>query len=311
MKRLTHIPTWLLIISTPIFIATWIYSPRNTFSGSSKSDQLLLPSRSKDAQTPLLQMHNHQPVDVLLPYTDSICGVEHNWKIAFTFDDGPHHIHTAHLLEILKSHGVVATFFINGYWLHERHPFHARNREIIAQAYEQGHNIGNHTYRHFRLSSLSPEQQTKEIMRNHAIITKATGAPPRFFRPPYSSLTDHAHHLLEQHHYVIAMWSATADDYKIKDPKRIRDDVLRWVKTYRGGIIMLHDRNPWSVEAVELILNAIEKENCRRLLHNEPVYRFVPLDSFLLPQSQSHPLNSDLELDRLGRRHKLVSCQKR
>src|SRR6266567_1650825 len=61
--------------------------------------------------------------------------------IAITFDDGPHADGTPLVLETLREHGAVATFFLVGEQV-ERHP--ALAAEIVAA----GHVVGVHGYRH-------------------------------------------------------------------------------------------------------------------------------------------------------------------
>ena len=66
-------------------------------------------------------------------------------KIALTFDDGPSALYTADILDYLKSEGVRATFFVVG--------SQARNHpELLLREEAEGHEIGNHTDTHPRLS---------------------------------------------------------------------------------------------------------------------------------------------------------------
>ena len=61
--------------------------------------------------------------------------------IALTFDDGPHETLTPELLQILKDNDAVATFFVVGTNV-EKYP------ELVKQAYEQGNDIGTHSWNH-------------------------------------------------------------------------------------------------------------------------------------------------------------------
>src|SRR5215470_4883360 len=62
-------------------------------------------------------------------------------RIALTFDDGPHPIHTPALLDALAELGAPATFFLVGRGV-EAHP------ELVARIASEGHELGNHTYAH-------------------------------------------------------------------------------------------------------------------------------------------------------------------
>jgi hypothetical protein len=86
---------------------------------------------------------------------------------------------------------------------------------------------------------------------------------------------------------VAVRWNAAVEDEEQRQPEEIRDRVMLWLRHHGGGIVMLHDRNRSTVEAVELILRGIDRESARRLARGEPPFRVVPLDSFLPPPAES------------------------
>jgi hypothetical protein len=112
-------------------------------------------------------------------------------------------------------------------------------------------------------------------------------------------MTAHTKKLLNRLGYTEALWNATAPDHEIRDPVLIRDLVMSWLRTYHGGIVMLHDRHRWSVEAAELILESLERENCRRLRRGQPTYQVVSLDSLLRPPPLSWAQNT-IEMERVN-----------
>jgi len=282
-------PGWIVALTTPLFVVTWVVAPRETISGTLVS-RPVFPDRRPGEPPPIMQLHHPQLVYESAP-TKPIYGLERVWNVAFTFDDGPHPVYTKRLLEILQRHQIRATFFINGYWLDARHRRGAPAlRKLVQQAHNAGHTIGNHTYSHARLSLLPPDEQRWQIMTNHRLIMELTGVRPTLFRPPYATMTDAAREVIQDLGYAEALWSATALDQEVHDPEQISHTVLSWLRTYKGGIVMLHDRFRWSVEATDLILQALERENCRRLRHRRPMFRVVSLDSFLRPPPQSWAL---------------------
>ena len=68
-------------------------------------------------------------------------------KIALTFDDGPHPVYTEEMLKVLEQEQVPATFFLLG----ENAEQYGEQVRMIS---EQGHLIGNHTWRHVQVTSL-------------------------------------------------------------------------------------------------------------------------------------------------------------
>ncbi len=76
--------------------------------------------------------------------------------VALTFDDGPHPELTPELLDILRHHGVRATFYVIGRNV-ETYP------EIARRIVSEGHEIANHTWSHPALPSLGAARLNQEI----------------------------------------------------------------------------------------------------------------------------------------------------
>ncbi|RZK61370.1 MAG: glycosyl transferase family 2, partial [Pedobacter sp.] len=62
-------------------------------------------------------------------------------KIALTFDDGPDPVYTPQVLQILKQEKVPGCFFVVGIMAE-------KNMELLRQEYDEGYEIGNHTFFH-------------------------------------------------------------------------------------------------------------------------------------------------------------------
>ena len=73
--------------------------------------------------------------------------------VALTFDDGPTREFTPQILEILRQSGTQATFFVVGKRVDE-------NCDLLRQIYNDGHEIGNHTYTHPYLTKISATAQS-------------------------------------------------------------------------------------------------------------------------------------------------------
>ena len=99
-------------------------------------------------------------------------------KVALTFDDGPNPEYTEKLLNGLRERGVKATFFLLGAEV-EKYP------DIVKQMYEDGHLIGNHSYEHVNLSTLSDAEAVQQVDKTNQAISRITGENPEYIRPPY------------------------------------------------------------------------------------------------------------------------------
>ncbi|KAF8072280.1 carbohydrate esterase family 4 protein [Lyophyllum atratum] len=101
---------------------------------------------------------------------------------ALTFDDGPW-IYLEEVANTLKAAGVLGTFFFNG----DNYDC-IYDPEVVTRvkfAYDQGHQIGSHTWSHPHLTTLDREQITSQFSRIEVALQKITGAVPAFTRPPY------------------------------------------------------------------------------------------------------------------------------
>ena len=88
----------------------------------------------------------------------------HARGIALTFDDGPVPGHTEEILNILKTHGIKATFFCIGHRVNS-YP------EIAQRIHEEGHLLANHSYWHSKTFDLqSSGKMLKELRDTDAAI---------------------------------------------------------------------------------------------------------------------------------------------
>ncbi|MBW2732191.1 MAG: polysaccharide deacetylase family protein [Deltaproteobacteria bacterium] len=300
-------PLTLMAASFALFGYSWAFAPDEALHSPQKvGASLLLPRRAPSSVLahPRLQASGKAPF--------LVHGFDHPGEIALTFDDGPHPIHTARLLDILARHEAQATFFVNGMWLDRARGSVGRSRSVLMRAELEGHTIGNHTYSHALLSRLPPEKQRWEIVANEVLVSQITGSRMRLFRPPYGQLTAFSSSVLREYGYQIAMWNITApEDEMGEDPTLIAKDLLRWMRHHEGGILLLHDRHPWSVDAAEIFLGKLHAINCRRLRRGDNLYRVVPLDSFLRSPAESRDLAAQTAKDRAQHRQRLERlCQR-
>ncbi|EGP5595451.1 polysaccharide deacetylase family protein [Enterococcus faecium] len=173
---------------------------------------------------------------------------EANKSVAISFDDGPSQSTTPQLLEILKSKGVHATFFVLGKNT-EKYP------QIVKQASEEGHEIGNHTYDHENLFYLPVESANDAIKKADNEIKKATGKQAKFIRPPYGSITSENALAINR---PFIQWSVDSEDWKTRNSdlilKKVQDTV------YDGSIILFHDIYPETINVIPRVIDYLKDE---------------------------------------------------
>ncbi|KAL8734909.1 MAG: hypothetical protein Q9166_001261 [cf. Caloplaca sp. 2 TL-2023] len=119
-------------------------------------------------------------------YDDDIYACTQAKVVALTYDDGPY-IYTGQLLDILKSYGFKATFFMTGNNLHkgpidETQPYPALINRMVAE----GHQVASHTWSHYSLSNIPSAVRKDQMVKNERAIANIIGKYPTYMRPPYS-----------------------------------------------------------------------------------------------------------------------------
>lgn len=62
-----------------------------------------------------------------------------------------------------------------------------QNIGLIKREYAEGHDVGNHTYTHPNIASISEERAALELSTTQRIIENALGVATVLFRPPYNA----------------------------------------------------------------------------------------------------------------------------
>jgi peptidoglycan/xylan/chitin deacetylase (PgdA/CDA1 family) len=111
-------------------------------------------------------------------------GPSNQHDIALTFDDGPwNDPPTIDFLKVLEKYHAVATFFEIGDQISEFDPNGSLERRMLSD----GDMIGDHTWTHPNMTTLSPGEQTSELQLTINAIQKATGFRTCLWRPPYEA----------------------------------------------------------------------------------------------------------------------------
>ncbi|MBS1715593.1 MAG: polysaccharide deacetylase family protein [Armatimonadetes bacterium] len=173
-----------------------------------------------------------------------VSGNPHLREVCLTFDDGPHRESMTKILDALRDANVRATFFVVGKVV-EKEP------ALVRRMMQEGHEVGNHTYSHKRLTQMALESAKQEIRACASSVERATGAKMSLLRPPGMSYDRSVLDLARELGYVTVHWNVVAADYVPVAPDTIRARVMRQVKD--GSVVLLHD-SPDTAAALPLII---------------------------------------------------------
>jgi len=156
------------------------------------------------------------------------------------------------VLDLLERYGIRATFFIQGNDV-------AAYPTITSSIRSRGHAIGNHTYTHIDLRSLSDARVVEELRSTQDAIAAATGGfRPRCMRPPFGSFDQRVTDLASREGLTITMWTHDTQDWNPSTPVAQILGVLNSVPSGAGSTsnVLMHDFSPNMLTALQQWLPA-------------------------------------------------------
>ena len=199
--------------------------------------------------------------------------------IALSFDDGPNTTTTVHMLDVLKKHGVKASFFVIG------KNITSESAKVMQRAHDEGHDIESHSLTHSAMSKLSADSIQKEIAATSALVKQYVGEEPQFFRPPYINVSETMYETIS----LPFICGQGCTDWESAVTESMRAE--RIVADAKDGrIYLLHDfeGNEATVGAVDRIIPILKKQG----------YRFVTVRELFKEkkiQPQRNVIYTDIE----------------
>ncbi len=185
------------------------------------------------------------------------------FPVALTFDDGPKPGYTEDILDILDQYGAKATFFIVGRDA-------ALHPALILDILKRGHELGNHSYSHLRLTELTDAQIRLEIQAAQDLIFNLTQKKMVYFRSPGGQNPHNLDAILKEKKLSYGYWTLNFGDFMLGDSSGIQkkintNDVTTLQKEILGriknrDIVLLHNGNPVTVKALPGLLAALKQK---------------------------------------------------
>jgi peptidoglycan/xylan/chitin deacetylase (PgdA/CDA1 family)/uncharacterized caspase-like protein len=185
-------------------------------------------------------------------------------SLVLTFDDGPHYRYTPRIMEVLKEKGVKAVFFELGSNLGSIDKDNAIHKTKASKISEEiakaGFYLANHSYSHAFLPKLGDEALKMEIEQTNQLLSQVTDVPVSLFRPPYGAQNKKVLDAVSTHSMQSLLWHIDSRDWADPIPTSIADRVVREVAQTNRGVILFHDINARTVEALPLIIDTLKSE---------------------------------------------------
>jgi peptidoglycan-N-acetylglucosamine deacetylase len=162
-----------------------------------------------------------------------LCGLGRPGHIALTFDDGPDPASTPYFLSELDRLGWKATFFMLG-------SMARAGGGLAAEVAAAGHEIAVHGDVHRSHIWRSPAAVIDDTRRARDCLAELTGSVPRWFRPPYGTMSGAGPTAARRLGLELVLWTAWGRDWRREaTPETVRDDIATDLVT--GGTVLLHD----------------------------------------------------------------------
>ena len=181
---------------------------------------------------------------------------------------------TSRLLELLASHNVHATFFLVG-------KYAQAEPALVRRIVSAGHAIGNHSWSHPNLALTAAGRVEEELTRTSQTLEQITGAPVRFFRPPFGARRPYVLRTARRLGMIPVLWNAMTTDWSEPLADKTAQQLTRAIDLRQqcgwASNIVLHDgshrglganRGP-SVAAAGQLME-----------HYKESHRFVTLDAW-------------------------------
>lgn len=169
--------------------------------------------------------------------------------IAFTFDDAPAGT-LERILSVFASFNeqnpdcpASATLFCNGIRCTPT------ALETLKIARLLGFELGNHTYSHSQLPTLTQQQLQQEIDATDALLQTVDGKARHLFRAPFGLLDERTRTYVQT---PILNWSIDPRDWTNVDAEHIYQSI--WQHRFNGAIVLLHDGYHNTVTALKRLL---------------------------------------------------------
>lgn len=201
--------------------------------------------------------------------TSSVVDQTPKKMIALTFDDGPHASYTNAILDLLEQYDAKATFFIYGEKLN------TNTGKALKRAVTLGCEIGNHTFTHPDMTTLSADEVVNEIRKTNEKIALYSGTDYqcKTYRPPYGSISRAAMEALYQSGlYMYSIhWSSDSLDWEYQDRYANKKEITREEavqgafdtivsQTREGTVVLMHDVHEITPDILKLVLEKYTAE---------------------------------------------------
>ena len=179
---------------------------------------------------------------------------ENTNKIYLTFDEGYENGYTPTILDVLKERGVPAVFFVT-------YDYAKRQPDLVQRMIDEGHVVGNHSYTHPSMPSLSIQEASIEITTLHNYINENFNYTMTLFRPPMGEFSERTLALTQSLGYKSVFWSFAYVDWNTRKQMGADKAYAKVVGgLHNGAVYLLHAVSKDNAEILGAFIDEAKKE---------------------------------------------------
>lgn len=179
---------------------------------------------------------------------------ENTNKIYLTFDEGYENGYTPTILDVLKERGVPAVFFVT-------YDYAKRQPDLVQRMIDEGHVVGNHSYTHPSMPTLSIQEAAIEITTLHNYINENFNYTMTLFRPPMGEFSERTLALTQSLGYKSVFWSFAYVDWNTRKQMGADKAYAKVVGgLHNGAVYLLHAVSKDNAEILGAFIDEAKKE---------------------------------------------------
>lgn len=175
-------------------------------------------------------------------------------KICLTFDEGYENGYTPQILDTLKEKKVKAIFFVT-------YDFASQNPDLVKRMIDEGHIVGNHSYRHYSMDEVSDDVAKEEVTYLHKYIKDKFNYTMSYFRFPKGEFSERSLQIVKDLNYKSVFWSFAYADW---DPDNQTEENQAFThiceSTHPGAILLLHAVSKTNADILGKVIDDITKQ---------------------------------------------------
>ncbi len=174
--------------------------------------------------------------------------------ICLTFDEGYENGYTPAILDTLAQKKVKAVFFVT-------YDFVKDNPQLVERMIDEGHIIGNHTYRHYTMDEVSEEKATEEIVFLDNYMKENFKYRMTLFRFPKGEFSEKTLALAKGLGYKSIFWSFAYADWDTQNPGD-KNEAFKTIteNTHNGEIMLLHAVSATNADILGDVIDDIREQ---------------------------------------------------